>query len=367
MKMNPIRNITVALGLALPGIGGVVGLFLQPNLSSIYAQDELKKEASWKVPKVDSLQALITGYLASSSDPNGELKKGIEAELSSVSPELKGPELLDLTLKVSRLVAPDLETVFAQVESGDLELRKVDVATINQSPAPDWVKANLKLGLVRALCQKSLFDEALSVGSELHIGDVIDPTSLIFFRAVAQHQLINKTDAVANLNLLLENESELPKRYEQVTRLMLADLEPFKPDSLDEVARLMEDIRRRQEFYRSGKKVREEEDDVVKKLDKLIEEMEKQAEKMKQQQQQQQQQQQDQQQQQQSNPAQQSKLKGGKAEGEVDRKNLKGGQWGDVAPSDRAAAMAELAKDLPPHYRELIEEYFRRIADDQKK
>jgi hypothetical protein len=33
-----------------------------------------------------------------------------------------------------------------------------------------------------------------------------------------------------------------------------------------------------------------------------------------------------------------------------------------LPPSRRAAALAEMTRDLPPHYREVIEEYFRQLA-----
>ena len=57
-------------------------------------------------------------------------------------------------------------------------------------------------------------------------------------------------------------------------------------DSLDEIARMMDDIRRRLALARAGKVVRDEEDEVIAKLEKMIDEMEKQRQMMKQQRQQ---------------------------------------------------------------------------------
>ena len=76
--------------------------------------------------------------------------------------------------------------------------------------------------------------------------------------------------------VLLENESAIPRRYAAVASLMEADIKPLKTDSLDEIARLMEDIERRLKLARAGKRVRQQEDDVVAKLDKMIEKMEEQ-------------------------------------------------------------------------------------------
>ena len=61
-----------------------------------------------------------------------------------------------------------------------------------------------------------------------------------------------------------------------LARLMQADLEALKDESLDHIARRMDDIRRRLDLGRAGPKVREVEDGVIASLDKLIEEMEKQ-------------------------------------------------------------------------------------------
>ena len=57
---------------------------------------------------------------------------------------------------------------------------------------------------------------------------------------------------------------------------MEADIKPLKDDSLDEIARLMDDIRRRLALARAGKVVRDEEEQVIAKLEKMIDELEKQ-------------------------------------------------------------------------------------------
>ena len=57
---------------------------------------------------------------------------------------------------------------------------------------------------------------------------------------------------------------------------MREDLKGLEDDSLDHIARRMDDIRRRLDLGRAGEKVRDEEDGVIASLDKLIEEMEKQ-------------------------------------------------------------------------------------------
>ena len=114
------------------------------------------------------------------------------------------------------------------------------------------------------------------------------------------------------------------------------------------------------EQRRAGTRVRDEEEDVITKLDKMIEDLEKQR----------------QQAQQQananangtlepSNPAADSNALGGKGPGNVDQKRLKNeAGWGNLPPKERQEALQQISKDLPAHFRDVIEEYFRKLARD---
>lgn len=37
--------------------------------------------------------------------------------------------------------------------------------------------------------------------------------------------------------------------------------------------------------------------------------------------------------------------------------------WGKLPEKERAKAMMELTKDMPPRYREIIEKYFKKLAE----
>ena len=121
----------------------------------------------------------------------------------------------------------------------------------------------------------------------------------------------------------------------------------------------MDDIQRRLNFGRAGTRVRDEEEDVIAKLDKMIEDLEKQR-------------QQAQQSSGSSNgtlqpskPAEDSNAMGGKGPGNVDQKRLKNeAGWGNLPPKERQEALQQISKDLPAHFRDVIEEYFRKLARD---
>jgi hypothetical protein len=53
--------------------------------------------------------------------------------------------------------------------------------------------------------------------------------------------------------------------------------------------------------------------------------------------------------------------------GNVDAKRLTeyAKQWGKLPEKERAKAMAELTREMPPRYREVIESYFKKVAQGQ--
>ena len=146
-----------------------------------------------------------------------------------------------------------------------------------RTPPPAFERNNLRLLYGRWLVQANLYDEALAQLQSLRPEDVVDPAGLLFYQSVVYHRLLKKEAGLEALLRLLEPGHEIPRRYQSVARLMQSDLAPLKDDSLDHIARRMEDIRRRLDLGRAGNQVREVEDGVIKSLDKLIEELEQQA------------------------------------------------------------------------------------------
>jgi hypothetical protein len=211
----------------------------------------------------------------------------------------------------------------------------------------------------RWLAQYRLYDEVLTQIDKLKPADVVDPASLLFYQMAAHHQLVQPEEARAALVRLLEREDELPRRFQQVARLVQKDLAGLEDESLDHIARRMRDIRRRLNYGRAGDKVQTVEKGVLDSLDKLIEDLEKK-------------QQQCQQgaasggSSQSSKPMEDSRPAELKAPMQVDRKDI-GHQsgWGDLPPKEREQALQQIGREYPAHYRELIEEYFRELAAEQ--
>ena len=55
-----------------------------------------------------------------------------------------------------------------------------------------------------------------------------------------------------------------------------------------------------------------------------------------------------------------------KAPGKVDPRDIgDSADWGDMPAKEREQALQDVGREFPSHYREVIEEYFRRLAAEE--
>jgi len=333
-------------------------LFLFALLAnSLLAQDSIRKEASWTPADQASIVARFELWLKESK---------VEAEPA---------ELVREFLQAGKLESGSaIDHVMQGLELGDADVARFVEILANAKPDKSvqttnlldnasrhaFVRDHVRLLYGRWLARNELFDESLGQLEKLGVDDVLDPATLLYYRGLMEHQLLKPKACIKTLNQLLENSDSLPRRYAVLARLMLADMKRLEEDSLDEISRMMGDIRRRTDLNRSGTRVRKKEEEVIKKLDKLIKELEEQQRQM--------QMAQSQQNTRPTSPADREQRLAGKGSGDVrSKRQTDGGQWGDLEPAERDAALAEMSKDLPPHYRAVIEEYFRKLADRTEK
>ena len=333
--------------------------------SSCYASDPqlLKKQSSWNWPDSQKVIEQIDAFLKSRSEGNPGQPRQDFTDAAS----LRGVSLLDFVLasvatnetSVASLKQL-IEAPFAPENYGRIDSQLS--AVLANGSLPSWLRADLQLICCRYMVHHALYDEALQRLLPLAQEPTSDPATWLFCMGVCQHHLMQRTACLETLDKLLERETELPTRYAITARLMQADIKPFKEDSLDEIARMMNDVERRLTLGRAGKTVRDKEQAIVDKLDKMIEKLE-------------QQQQEQQQQQQQKNggkaqkqspgdkPMDTSQIGGVKGPGDVDQKDVGDGSgWGNLPPAQRQEALQNITKDLPSHYREVIEAYFKRLS-----
>jgi hypothetical protein len=222
----------------------------------------------------------------------------------------------------------------------------------------------VRLFRARWLTQHRYFDEALSILEALPPDQVVDPAGLFFYRAVCQSQLLQGSQAVDSLTLLLNHTLDVPERFRVVAEMMKQQLGDQSDSGLELVAKVMSDVERRIDLGRSGEKVQEQESEVIRLLDKLLEDMDNQN-----------------QQQQQGggssgggsdnqaggSGADESTIKGSAAEGVADEKNLKEkGDWGLLDQRAEAKARELIRQQFPSNYLDAISRYTKKLAEQKK-
>jgi hypothetical protein len=319
------------------------------------------KKSAWRYPTYSAARQAVVSALADMKVPPREMQNALRSwPESDIGPSPS--RWVDAIADTLREASPELAKAVDSALAPRSGFSVPEFASTEVDALPVFVKDHLRLLAGRWLAQHAYYDEALEHLEGLDPNSLVDPATLLFYRASAHHQLLQKEECLTTVSELLENETALPQRFRSLAKLMQADLQPLQADSLDETSRLMESVERRLAHARAGKRVRDEEDAVVAKLDKLIEDLEKQR--------------QEQQKQQQSGgastappskPMQDSQAAGGKGPGNVDPKKIQSlGAWGNIPPKQRQEALQNLSRDLPAHYREVVEEYFRKLASEEK-
>jgi len=351
-RVCPLLILVWIVGAGLPG-------------AEAARADVLRKETSWQVP--DSLQ--IVERVRDALMTHGLSPDQIEPCLERLQNALQDSDgdVLDSLVRATAPTLPVIGRLLELSEQDPLAAAQwgssADPLAAAFDQLPLTLLASTRTWLGRELVQARLYDEALPMLADLEATDSLDPAAVLFYRGVCRHSLLQKKEALADLRRLLENEAQAPVRFVRTAQLMIADLKPLEEDSLDEISRLMTDVTRRLDLGRANSEVEEREQTIIDKLSKLIDEME---EQQRQQQQQQQQQQASGSQGQggsQGQPMQDSQIAGGSGQGDVDKKNI--GQrdgWGNLPPAQREEALQQISRDLPTHYREAIEAYFRKLA-----
>ncbi len=321
------------------------------------AADTANEIASWSPPSPAKVREQVFGLLA-----DRRLDQKTMAKATRLWPAAgalpKSGELLDLVAKTLALADPRADRL---VRLCDRPLRRgamPEAGWLTEKQTPPILGNNLRLLMVRSLAHARLYDELLQQAEGLTPDDVVDPAALLFYRGVAQHHLLQVEPCLESVATLLQRGDWISRRYEAVARLMRSDLEGVKDDSLDHISRRMDDIGRRLALGRAGQKVRDVEDGVIESLDKMIKKIEDEKNK----------------QNQPNNastpsgtPATESRIARGRGQGKVDRRDTGSGSgWGDLPAKQREQALQQIGKDFPSHYREVIEEYFRKLANEQR-
>ncbi len=337
---------------------------------AVVHEQEFQRQPTWSIPTRSEVRHQVLAWLDGLEAPVGKLAdaRAIWAQSESLpSAEIIGmpTDILDDVMSTCAIVderCANLELAMQDRVSGEgVAALSGEFAWLNEpstNRSDTFEQQAVKLWLGRELVRQDRFDEGLAQLADLDPATVLDPAALLFHRAACQHWLLKSDAAIASLEQLLERAQEIPVRYERVARLLRADMTSLEDESLDHIARRMRDVTRRLGLGRAGPKTRRVQDGVIESLDKLIASIEKQ-------------------QQDQSGgggsggsgkggtgkPMDDSRIAGGKGPGDVTRRDIGDTEgWGNLPPHKREEALQQIGREFPAHYREAIEQYFKRLA-----
>jgi hypothetical protein len=336
-----------------------LSLVIPIAVAAAYAGSDLVQEPSWQPVKAEAVRTSLEEYLKS-ADISPEVQTEVRDRWRTASDQVGADILERLAQSLAKADEQVAELVTFCSTTSERGRKLPEFSWLADSETPEFVSRNMRLYLARWLVQQGYYDEAIAWTDGLTTEQVASPESLLFYRAVAHHQLVQADKADTAIGQLLEGQEKLPTRYQKLADLMRHDMEGLKDDSLDHISRRMEDVRRRLAQGRPGERVQGVEKGVIESLDKMIKKAEDQA------------------QQQQSKsaagsaktppttPMQDSQIAELKGPGKVEQRDIgRGTNWGNLNDKDREKAMQEIGREFPSHYREVIEEYFRRLAAEE--
>jgi hypothetical protein len=219
-------------------------------------------------------------------------------------------------------------------------------------PLDPFFRSNVALWLADEMVKENRLDEAADLLAHADPIHVADRGRFHFLQVMTLHPLGRQEEARQAIDQLRRLDP-VPRRYLTLAESIQRRIEQTDPESLEEIANDMRDVRRRLDLGEVGTKVRTMEDDVVRRLDVLIKKVEEKQETPSP----------TAQPSQPNAPADESRLAGAQGEGLIDSKRLGDKRaWGNLPAKEREKTLQEIGRDLPGPYRSAVEEYFRRLA-----
>jgi len=348
-----IAYLCTGLALTPPTHSQAEGKQSLEDLSENISQsNELARRASWSQPSERKNAERLKKWLSGQSEANSE-----RVALATTTPR-DGMDTLDYLMRVICVVQKQQQRLLTDISvMPPIEIAQL-TENLTQNKNNAFPNETIRLWTARKLIRLGRYDEAAPLLKDLPINSSVDPTTLLFCRAACEYWLLRIEEASQTVAKLLEREKDLPVRYRQLALLLETDITSLKEDSLDHISRRMRDVTRRLELGHAGPSVQAVQSGVIDSLDKLIKKLEEQKK------------------QQASGgagsaggsmsdgrPMEDSQLAGGKGQGEVKKRDLGGTEdWGDLPPRQREDALQQIGRDYPAHYREAIEQYFKRLA-----
>ncbi len=318
-------------------------------------------------PRGDVVQARLQEWLQSRNSVDAAKMAEIgELWKSTAGGSIPADVMLEKVLQSFAAVHEPTAAILHQLTLPAMSLAVPETrGLLNEKELGAFYQSNFRVYFAKYLVHREMYEEALDVLSGATLAETVDPSALLFYKATCEKSLGLKDAGLKTLDQLLKRTEGVPTRYQSVATLMQYDLGMLEEKSLDDVSNKMSDVKRRLYLARAGEKTQKVEKEIVDILDEMIKNMEDQASgggagqgkgklggkanKS-------------------TSPAGDSRVKGSTAPGEVDKKKLKpGANWGNLDDKERAKVKNLISRDFPAHYRQAIEEYFKKLATRDSK
>jgi len=313
-----------------------------------------------ETPRFNEVKAKVLEEVAARQITDEETQRKISHLWVEPTEEaLPAAELFHRVIMTFRLIEPAVDDLVSECR---LSIPPREAPTGELLDNPDFspfFRTNLSQFYAVYLVRMKLYDESLIHFDSLDLSLSADPPAALFHQAVAQAELLMKSEGLATIETLTKKTEAVPERYATVAELMKFQLASIKDESLDEVAQRMKDVKRRLSLGRGGQDTQKREEEIVTLLDSIIEKIEQsggggggsgsggQTNRP-------------------GGGSQDSVVKGTTAPGDVDTKNLKKqAGWGALPEAEVTKAKNLLKRDFPENYRRAIEAYFRKSAGRQ--
>ena len=187
--------------------------------------------------------------------------------------------VLDKTLATLEFGSPEAKKIMDAARVATVEAPKAVPPVLKDEKQDSYFRGNLALGFARALTNGRVYEESLEALGGIKAEQTVDPAVYFFHRAVAEHALMKKDDAMRSIVRLLDDVADAPDRYTMLGRIMFVEMATWARDEKDlsNIRRLMDNSERRLGQARGGKTTQDIQKKIVFRLDELIKEKENQA------------------------------------------------------------------------------------------
>lgn len=258
MKHFTMRAVAAAVALSLYGTAGAA----KTSTDAVYAP-----------PGGKQLKAMTLKWVKAQR-PSAAVQKQVDA-IWKDNTGLTGRVGLQKVIETFAAVRPDARKFIESCLLVDAGIKAPNADILKKNSYGDFFTNNMRLYYGRYLAQRQMYEESLTVLSKIDPKSVVDPATALFYRAVCEHQMLQKKEALSTIAKLLKNTEQAPISYTNLATLMQDELQGLKGGvSLKKIALKMRNSDRHLKLARAGQNIQKLQGEIIADLDELIEKLE---------------------------------------------------------------------------------------------